>query len=199
MALAQTVKPDVVLIDLGVQDGAGVKILHQLLTEHVYRDLLLLADKGAIKTGDSCPLAATAADERYPPAVNDFTLALCHECSRLLRSEPDMVHQLFRIWRHDGLEPQTASLPQCRQLKILVLTYPTFPSANPDPWLDRAEQRTWQPLFSQQERLHLAGWNARYRSLIAHLAQLLHGVTGWLAQNWRTTWQLDGPFRRSVQ
>jgi hypothetical protein len=192
MTLAQAIKPDVVLINLGVQGLAGVKLLHQPFTERMYRDLLVLPD-----AEESQP--ETAADRAHPSSVDPFTLALCYECSELMRSEPDMAHQLFRTWRHGCLNRQDTSIPRCRQLKILVLALPTSLSESESTWLDVVERRTRQVILSQRERLRLSGWKSPMRSLKAYLSHLLHCAKGWLSNSWRVTWQVNHPFKGSVQ
>jgi hypothetical protein len=181
-----------VLIHLGGQDVAGVKLLHQPFTEHIYRDLLVLSGAEGVQPEAAVEMA-------HPSSVDQFTLALCHECSELLRSEPDMVHQLFRTWRHDCLDRRDTSKPRCRQLKILVLALPASLSESRGAWLDVLRQRTRQVVLSQCERLRLAGLNGLVSSLKANLSHLLYCGKGWLAASWRVTWQVDHPFKGSVQ
>lgn len=183
VALAQEVQPDIVLIDLGVQGLSDSLVMHQSFTEHVPLDIL-------VQTGGGCLREVTAGYEAHPSSVNQFVLALCQECSKIMGSEPDMIHQLFRTWSHHCLEPRVCNAPKHRELKFLVLTLPGVSSRGKSTWLDVAEERTRQFLLGRGINFQLFSWNSLHRLPKAHLSQLLYCARGWISRGWRAGWRL---------
>lgn len=184
IALTQEVQPDVVLLDLGVQDASSAELLQQFLEGNTRLGLLVYSDTLAGRLKES-----TVSYMMQSPSVKHFSLALRCMCSEMLLSEPDMAHRFFRTWHQHALEAWAPGTSERRQLKVLVLALRDLSSQG---------SSTWQFITSRWKRPHLENWIFARHSLTTDFRQLIRYAGDWMSRNWRVVRQFGYSFISSL-
>jgi CheY-like chemotaxis protein len=187
VALAQRLQPDLIFLDLGGQAADDVAGDCQILTRTVPLDRLIDAHQApAVQLTDRQPKASDK-DRSYTQLVRPFILAVRQVCGELVKTEPEMVHQLFRTWHQHTLERQVVALSDCPKVKVLVLLLCGCVNETPEQRAVRGAELA-RIFVSNQWRLVKSRLMAVYTSVRADLWQLLQPVTGRTVRGWRTVW-----------
>jgi hypothetical protein len=118
IALAQSIQPDVILLDLGTDDLVEIAVARQRFDRDAHLALLLDPEAG---NAASPPPPSIPPAEGQTQSVKRFVRALRQACSELIQMEPDMIHHTLRTWHQHALEsPGRVERPAHRRLKILV-------------------------------------------------------------------------------
>jgi DNA-binding NarL/FixJ family response regulator len=195
VALTQAVQPDVVLLDPGRWDASSAQLLQQILKENAHLGLLVYPDVEEIEAVVGT-LKEWAVGSVMSPAIKHFSFALCRACRERLLTEPDMVHQLFRTWHQDSLEPGLPTTSKHRQLKVLVLALRNISWGN-GTWLDGSEELAWQGMISRWAKPWQESCSVVCNARKADLRQVVHSAGGWLSRSCKTAWQLGHAFLTS--
>jgi len=193
-ALAQAVQPDVVVLDLGVQDIANAEALYQMLEQSVHLGILVYSDPGDDQAMVN-PLTEVVPGEKAPSSsVKHFILAIRRACREVVRTEPDMAHQLFRIWDHHSLEPAVTDVRKYRQLKVLVLTLRDSSSPSKGISLGMTGKAAWPFTIGRRAIPQWEKCSVACHGLKTDLLHLVHSAESWMLRSWRGAWQLRHTF-----
>jgi DNA-binding NarL/FixJ family response regulator len=183
-AQAQTIQPDVVLLDLGVQNAANAEALYQALEASAHFGILVYSDPDDVQTRIGSLNEGVVGDQAQSSSVRHFILALRRAYREIVSTEPDMAHQLFRTWHYHSLVPLLTDTPKCRQLKVLVLVVRGMSSRSIDPWLGKAEKTAWPLLISRWSKPNRETCSLACHALKANLRHLVRYAEGWMSRSY---------------
>jgi hypothetical protein len=189
IALAQSVQPDVILLDLGTDETVEIAVARRRLDLDAHLTLLLDQD-----TANAPPFAPSrrpqlAQSEGQTELIQRFVLALRQACSELVKMEPDMIHHLLRTWHQHSLEALgSVERPAYRRLKILVFVVRTCRNSSNVQARASAVHGLRFLLGKEWQRIRLGRRTVEETGVAvrAGLSHLLHFVEDYTARRWRT-------------
>jgi DNA-binding NarL/FixJ family response regulator len=198
VVLAQAVQPDVVLLDIGDANYAGLTLIHQLLADPMNAVLLVCSAANTV-----CRLATTL-DEGVPASftvstsVTPFIDAVRRACGAQLMTDPEVVHHCFRTWHQHAFTAMVPDTIQRPSLKVLVLAWRGGSNRSIGKQLKLSEQsarpclQTLSVTASLAHRTQLA-----LQRMNTECLHMVHYAKGWISRSWRRLWQAGQYFTAS--